>query len=135
MLASSTRLAARTAASVGKSPAAPTIAAMTICTFSPVTATAERFETGLDPRLRSETLECRPRLAGGLRIDQHDDIGLEAQRLFDDRLPAAVGPQHRHAKAVRMQADDRKRAAPDAAGGAQNGDAADGRSFDDPGAE
>src|SRR5882724_5188905 len=87
---------------------------------------AQCLDAGFDPRLRSGTLQRRPRLVSGLRVDEYDDIGFEPQRLFHHLLPAAVSPQHRHAKAVRVQADDGKRAAPDAARGTQNGDAADG---------
>ena len=40
LFASNTRLPARTAARVGSSPAAPTMAAITMCVASPVTASA-----------------------------------------------------------------------------------------------
>ena len=131
LFASSTRLPARTAASVGISPAAPTIAAITTWTLSAVTSAASASAPLSTRVLDAQRLERGARLRRGLRIREHHHVGLELPRLLDHGLPAAVGAQHRDAKALGMQGDDRERRAPDAAGRAQDGDAARARSCDD----
>ena len=91
---------ARTAARVGSSPAAPTIAAMTISHVAAATAAASASIAALharrEPLLAAPARAC----AAAAGIDQNHDVGPESPRLLDDGFPAAVGAQHGDPKAL-----------------------------------
>src|SRR6202041_3204065 len=82
----------------------------------------ERFGAALHAGGRAAGTE---RLAGQRRrlgVHEHHRLCLKLPRLLDDRLPAAVGSQHRHPEPLRMQGNHAERAAPDAPGGTENGE-------------
>ncbi len=114
LLARSTRFEARTAARVDANPAAPTMAAITICTLPPTTALGQRRGSALDARRRAAAGERPAGLRRGFGIDQYHGVGMKLPGLLDDGLPTAVRTQHRDAEPVRVQGEHAERAAADA---------------------
>ena len=135
LLASRTRLAARTAASVDNSPAAPTIAAITTWTLSPATACGKRLGAAFHARRGTAVAQRRRAPARQPRVHQHHQVRVEPLRLLDDGFPAALGAEHGDPEPFRMQGNHFEGAAPDAPGGTQDGQAAQQRSCDHTGAE
>src|SRR6202789_2527085 len=82
----------------------------------------QRVGAALHAGRRAAGTECVAGQRRRLGVHQHHRLCLKLPRLLHDRFPAAVGGQHRHPEPLRMQGNHAERAAPDAPGGAENGE-------------
>jgi hypothetical protein len=81
----------------------------------------ERLGAACHTRRAAAVAQRSARQSGGLGVHQHDGARLKLPRLVDDGSPAAARGENRDLEAVRMHGDHAERAAPDAAGGSQDG--------------
>src|SRR6185312_7056628 len=84
----------------------------------------ERLRAALDRDRRTAGAQRRAGLRRGLRVHEHHPFGMKHPGLLDHGLPAAVGAQQHDPEPFRVQRNDLQRAAPDAPGGTQYGEAA-----------
>ena len=123
LFASRMRLPARAAASVGRSPAAPTIAATTVSTPGQARGFEEPRLAGQHVRGKTGSRQCPFELGGSLGIRHDGNVRSMSRAKLGELFPLRVRGERGDFEAIGMPRDDVERGIADRAGRAENADA------------